>query len=178
MKRCPPSPTLASRRLLALTALLVAVAGTGCSHGRDVTADTRYHGGYQLDGVYRLQRDVSIVRQGKNHWSTGTPLYLADPSRLPSIENSRPGDRGVGTATKGTRLRLNRFVAYHTMPLPFYSHDLVRPVATILDGPNAGDDVDIAETSGADGDALPRVWVATLTRSAFEPIATQPTRDP
>ena len=38
-------------------------------------------------------------------------------------------------------------MAFRTSPTPFYWHDLIHPVATMIDGPYGGSEVDITEIS-------------------------------
>ena len=148
----------------------------GCvPYSFDVSKDQRYHGGYKLGEVYRVERDVSVLRQGANHWHTGTPLYLADPTRVTDLEKYRPGDKGIGTIARGTRVKVTKFIAYHGMPLPLYWHDLVRPIATVLDGPYADKAVDLAEISDHDyGDTMPKVDIAKPRPATLVPVDAGP----
>jgi hypothetical protein len=42
---------------------------------------------------------------------------------------------------------VKKFIAYHSNDLPMHWIDLVQPIATFLDGPYAGVDVDLSEIS-------------------------------
>jgi hypothetical protein len=129
--------------------LLVALGFlSGCSStSRDVTSDARYAGGYQAGQTYRLTDNASLIVAAADHWQTGARYYLTRPACADSIPNERPDDKPIASLPPGARLRITRLVAFHTSPTSFYWHDLIHPLATMLDGPYGGTEVDITEIS-------------------------------
>ncbi|HEX4792904.1 MAG TPA: hypothetical protein VH370_03875 [Humisphaera sp.] len=131
-----------------LVVLLGAGSLTGCGPtSRDVTNDPSFSAGYKQEQVYRLVTPVVLMKGAEDHWKTGTAYYLTKPQIARSLEENRHGDKSLGSIEQSSRLRTKKIIAFHVSPLPFYWHDLIRPVAVLLDGPRAGTDVDIAEIS-------------------------------
>jgi hypothetical protein len=122
---------------------------SGCSPtSRDVTSDRRYTGGFQAGQTYRLTDNASLILAAADHWQTGDRHYLTRPACADLLQREeRPDDKPMATLPPGTRLRITRIIAFHTSPTPFYWHDLIHPLATLLDGPYGGTEVDITEIS-------------------------------
>jgi hypothetical protein len=120
----------------------------GCSStSRDVTADRRYAGGFQAGQTYRLTDNAGLILAADDPWKTGARYYLTRPSCADTVNKERPDDKLIATLPSGTHLRITRIVAFHTSPSPFYWHDLIHPLAILLDGPHGGSEVDITEIS-------------------------------
>jgi len=132
--------------IAALLAAIAFLAGCG-STSRNVTGDRRYVGGFQAGQTYRRADDARLIVAADDYWKTGLHSYLTRPACADAQQKDRAADKLIATLPTGTHLRITRIVAFHTSPTPFYWHDLIHPLAILLDGPHGGCEVDITEIS-------------------------------
>jgi hypothetical protein len=130
-----------ARKAAMLVFLLCVVAGCD-PYSRDVTANKVYRDDFDLNGLYALRSDVSLVQGTVDRWKTGTRYYLAPPRWPPGIE---AGDHAIADIPAGTRVRVQRLILFHVVDQPYHWKQMVRPVAVLTDGPHSGTQVDIAK---------------------------------
>jgi hypothetical protein len=112
-------------------AAAAACALGGCARpSRDVTSDSRYHGGYIPQQVYVLARETAAI--GK----PGEPVFLYPPEQLPPPSEYRAGQ--YTRIPPGTRLRASKFVFEDKQIMPTYWEYVLRVYGEMLDGPLAG----------------------------------------
>jgi hypothetical protein len=116
------------------------VSLTGClTHTQRV--DEKYPTDYKKNHVYVLQQDCALVERPSRGWLEELRLDLPKLAICPLWWNASPAKR-VATLPAGTRVRYSRLIYWW-----YFESAEVLPIARVLDGPFAGNDVNVERIS-------------------------------